>query len=223
MANTHAEIHSLFPTPIGSYKGFDQQEELKLYLVDLLQKSQARENSQDQRLLHYFDTNNSGILTLKDPLLEALKRWVLFCGKDFITRVQGYQCENLQVISSWLNWANQGGAQSPHSHENSFISGTYYMCFEKGHAPIRFWKPASHSQANTPYMSLLKTETETIFSSNEVQVAPAEGTLLLWPSHLLHGHSGNARDGRFCLSLNLMPTKLIGSSYSLSIAPLARS
>ena len=218
MTETRSEVHSLFPTPIGSYRGFPQQKELKEHLSSIMEKHQGRKNSQDNRLIHYYDQDKGGVLLIDDPLLNALRVWILSCGQDFISRVQGYRCEGLQVISSWLNWANEGGGQSAHSHENSFISGTYYICFEEGHSPIRFYKPATHETPNRPYISLLKSETKTIFSADEVKISPGQGNLLLWPSHLLHGHRGNARDGRFSLSLNLMPTKLIGRSYSLSIA-----
>ena len=60
----------------------------------------------------------------------------------------------------------------------------------------------------------------TSFSANEIQIAPAPGTLLLWPSHLLHGHSGNARNGRLSLPMNLLLQRLIGSSYGLELSSL---
>jgi len=80
-----------------------------------------------------------------------------------------------------------------------------------------------HVKPNRPYLSLMRAEPHTAFSSDEVAIAPAPGTLLLWPSHLLHGHSGNALDGRLSLSFNLLPTRLLGSSYCLALAPLANN
>jgi uncharacterized protein (TIGR02466 family) len=213
-----AQVHALFPTPVGSYIGFEQQQELQRHLLALVQASQARPNSQDPRLRHYFDSVGQGVLALEDPLLQAFQRWILAAGMDFVTRVQGFQCEGLQVISSWLNWAEVAGGQPPHSHENSWISGTYYVCFEEGHAPIRFWRPGAQSQPNRPYLSLMRGAQHTPFSSDEVAIAPASGTLLLWPSHLLHGHSGNARDGRLSLSFNLLPARMLGSSYGLELS-----
>lgn len=221
MNNTTAQVHALFPTPVGSYSGFAGQEPLREHLLELLQSQAGRLNSQDPRLRHYFDSAGQGVLALQEPLLQELQAWILSCGQDFVMRVQGYQCTGLQVISSWLNWAEVGASQPPHSHENSWISGTYYVCFEQGHAPIRFWRPGAQSQPNRPYLSLMRAEQHTAFSSDEVAIAPAPGTLLLWPSHLLHGHSGNALDGRLSLSFNLLPTRLIGSSYCLALAPLA--
>ena len=220
MAATSSHIHGLFPTPVGSYIGFAGKDLLREQLADLLSLTNSRPNSQDSRLSHYFDGAGQGVLVLQDPVIQDLKNWILQCGYDFVTRVQGYACNELQVISSWLNLAEVGGGQPPHSHENSWISGTYYVSFEDGHAPIRFWRPGSQGQPNRPYLSLMRTDQSTVFSSDEVAIAPASGTLLLWPSHLLHGHSGNALGGRLSLSFNLMPTQLLGSSYGLSLSPL---
>jgi len=79
----------------------------------------------------------------------------------------------------------------------------------------------AQSQPNRPYLSLMRAEQHTAFSSDEVAIAPVAGTLLLWPSQLLHGHSGNALDGRLSLSFNLLPTRLSGSSYGLVLGPLS--
>ena len=223
MTSTSSQIHALFPTPVGSYAGFSDQDLLREHLLLMLSRVDGRLNSQDPRLRHYFDSCGQGVLLLEDPIIQDLKTWILSCGLDFVTRVQGYACDELQIMSSWLNWAEVGAGQPPHTHENSWISGTYYACFEEGHAPIRFWRPGALSQANRPYFSLDKTGQSTVFSSDEIAIAPAPGTLLLWPSHLLHGHSGNSLDGRLSLSFNLMPLQLRGSSYSFSLSPIHSS
>ena len=223
MSAHQVQVHALFPTPVGSYCGFPQEQELQQFLIDLVKASQARLNNQDPRLRHYFDAAGQSVLALDDPLLQSLQRWILAAGLDFVYRVQGYQCEELQVTSSWLNWADTGGGQPAHCHENSWISGTYYVCFEAGHAPIRFWRPGAQSQPNRPYLSLMQADHMTIFSADHVNLSPASGTMLLWPSHLVHGHSGNVLDGRLSLSFNLMPKQLSSSSYSIKVAPFSGS
>ncbi len=214
-----SQIYSLFPIPVGSYSGFIEQDQLRSYLLTLLSCKHPRQNSQDSRLLHYFDNSSPGILSSDVPLLRNLNAWILSCAKNFVGDVQGYQCDDLQTIGSWVNWADVGAGQSPHSHENSLISGTYYLSFEPGHSPIRFWKPGAQSQPNRPYLSLMKAENSTIYTAEEVLISPSEGTLLLWPSQLLHGYSGNARKGRLSLSFNILPKLLLGGSYSLAISP----
>lgn len=223
MTSTRSQVHALFPTPVGSYSGFAGQDALQEKLQGLLAEAQGRTNTQSSQLWHWFDTSGGGVLELEEPVLQALKTWILDCSLDFVVRVQGLQCDAMQVTSSWCNCADVGAAQPPHSHENSWISGTYYVCFEVGHAPIRFWRPGALCQPNRPYFSLAARDERTSFSADEIQIAPAPGTLLLWPSHLLHGHSGNARDRRLTLSMNLLPQRLIGSSYSLALSPLERN
>lgn len=223
MTQTRVQVHALFPTPVGSYAGFPGQDLFQQQLQAVLNQSEARSNSQDPRLRHWFDSAGSSVLELQEPWIQELKDWILKCALDFTVRVQGVQCAGLQVMNSWCNSADQGASQPPHSHENSLISGTYYVSFEQGHSPISFWRPGSLGQPNHPYISLAHQAERTSFSADEIQISPASGTLLLWPSHLLHGHSGNARDGRLSLSMNLLPKQLLGSSYGFSLSPLDRS
>ena len=219
MSKYRSQVHPLFPIPVGSYKGFSKQDEIKESLLDLLSSNEARPNSQDPNLRHWFDSSVTGVLNLNDSLLQALKSWVLDCTVDFVQEIEGCHCNEMQVISSWCNCADKGASQAPHRHENSWISGTYYITHEEGHAPIQFYKSAALTQPNSAFLSLAK-KTTTLFNTDTIQISPSSGTLLLWPSHLLHGYSGNAKDGRLSLSMNLLPKNLIGSSYSLSLAPI---
>ena len=219
MSKYRSKVHPLFPTPVGNYKGFSKQNEIKEALLDLLSSNEARPNSQDPNLRHWFDSSVTGVLDLEDSLLKALKDWVLDCALDFVQEIEGCHCNEMQVISSWCNCADKGASQAPHRHENSWISGTYYIAHEEGHAPIQFWKPAAFTQPNSAFLSLAKKKF-TAFNTDAMQISPSPGTLLLWPSHLLDGYSKNSKDGRLSLSMNLLPKKLIGSSYSLSVTSL---
>jgi len=216
---TERQIYSLFPTPVGRYGGFERHHELIALINSLVEQADAHPNGQDPNLLHYFDRQDAGFLRRADPLILELTSWIQACALDFVVNALALACDELMVASSWLNRCGIGGSQAPHSHENSLISGTYYLNFADGHAPIRFWRPTGLSMPTSPYLSLmaLAAERQTHFSAPEVQIAPALGTLLLWPSHLLHGHSGNALEDRLTLSFNLLPKRLKGSSYCLEI------
>ena len=58
--------------------------------------------------------------------------------------------------SCWMNETPKGGFQIPHNHDNSLISGTYYVNFVKGmHAPIKFMNPEKVAlNKTTPYLDL---------------------------------------------------------------------
>ena len=218
MTKFHSQVHSLFPTPVGSYRGFAQQDALQEKLLGLLTADRARTNSQDPQLRHWFDTSGGGVLDIEEPLLQDLKTWILDCSLSFVQRVQGVQCDAMQVISSWCNCVDVGAVQAPHSHENSWISGTYYVCLKKGMHPSAFGVLAL--SAAKPSLPVDGGWGKAPASAPTNTDCPMPGTLLLWPSHLLHGHSGNARNGRISLSMNLLPKRLIGSSYSLEVSPL---
>lgn len=217
--NAERLIHPLFPTPLGSYRGFSLHQELLDLTKVKIDQVDAHQNAQDPKLSHYFDRGKLGALDLQEPVFLALRAWILECSLDFVQTVLGLRCDELIVASSWLNRCEVGGVQTAHSHENSLISGTYYLNFSDGHAPIQFWRPAAAAVANVPYLSLASdpSRPQNTFTSPQIQIAPESGALLLWPSHLLHGHSGNATPDRLTLSFNLLPRRLIGSSYSLEI------
>ena len=216
MTSFKSQVHALFPTPVGSYSGFSGQDVLQEKLLGLLTADQARINTQDPQLRHWFDASGGGVLDIEEPVLQDLKNWILECALSFVQQVQCLKCDGLQVINSWCNSADIGAIQAPHSHENSWISGTYYVRFEKGHAPIALALKTRTTESS--YLSIATCEQRSSFSADEIQIAPAPGTLLLWPSHLLHGHSGNARNGRLSLSMNLLPHRLAGSSYGLELS-----
>ena len=189
MSQVRLQLHPLFPTPVASYSGFDQQEVLFETVSSLLKDVPPRLNSQDSRIRHWYDTNSTGFLQINDRVIYALKDWILNCALHFVNEIQGCHCDGLQVISSWCNSAGLGASQAPHSHENSWISGTYYVCFENGHAPISFYRPGFLSQPNKPYFSMYANSHKTSFNAEEVKIAPESGTLLLWPSQLVHGYT----------------------------------
>ena len=158
MSKYRSQVHPLFPIPVGSYKGFSKQDEIKESLLDLLSSNEARPNSQDPNLRHWFDSSVTGVLNLNASLLQALKSWVLDCTLDFVQEIEGCHCNEMQVISSWCNCADKGASQAPHRHENSWISGTYYITHEAEHAPIQFWKSAALTQPNSAFLSLAKKQ-----------------------------------------------------------------
>ncbi len=158
MSKYRSQVHPLFPIPVGSYKGFSKQDEIKESLLDLLSSNEARPNSQEPNLRHWFDSSVTGVLNLNDSLLQALKSWVLDCTLDFVQEIEGCHCNEMQVISSWCNCADKGASQAPHRHENRWISGTYYITHEEGHAPIQFYKSAALTQPNSAFLSLAKKQ-----------------------------------------------------------------
>ena len=88
-----SQVHALFPTPVGSFSGFAQQDALQEKLLGLLTANEARTNSQDPQLRHWFDASGGGVLEIEEPVLQELKAWILDCSLSFVQRVQGVQCE----------------------------------------------------------------------------------------------------------------------------------
>ena len=68
-----SQVHALFPTPVGSFSGFAQQDALQEKLLGLLTANEARTNSQDPQLRHWFDASGGGVLEIEEPVLQELR------------------------------------------------------------------------------------------------------------------------------------------------------
>ena len=66
-------MHVLFPTQLGSYSGFAQQDALRKKLLVLLIPDQARTKNQYPHLRHWFNASGGGVLEIEEPLLQDLK------------------------------------------------------------------------------------------------------------------------------------------------------
>jgi uncharacterized protein (TIGR02466 family) len=118
-----------------------------------------------------------------------------------------------------LNLCDAGGSQYPHFHTNAFISGTYYVCHEEGHAPLFFRHPDGSTHSQVPSISLLPDMNKLGKYNCDVIMHPSEGEVMLWQSNLTHGYSDNQKDGRVSISMNFMPSLIVDDKYSYRVSP----
>jgi uncharacterized protein (TIGR02466 family) len=210
-----SDVFEIFPIKIGSYIFTHEHKTcLKQLCFDIIDK--YRNNSEysiqsNGYLTHYFDpiiSINSSLLDY--PGFETFHTWIKRCSIDYINNTLGCDCgDDVVITQCWINECSKGGSQTPHTHKNSLISGTYFVNFIPAmHAPLTFIKP---TMAGTPYLELERNNT-TCSNDSETSVKPYEGALLLWESHLVHAHSSlsNNADKRISISFNVMPKTLPG-------------
>lgn len=98
------------------------------------------------------------------------------------------------IKNSWITQTTKNQFAHLHSHGDSDISGVYYIKTTGKDGNIYFHSPMEVLASNYIIGSL----------QSVVEVPPAEGCLLLWPSFLLHGVRQNTTDSeRISLSFNL--------------------
>lgn len=136
----------------------------------------------------------------RDPKFESFAQMIIACAIDF-TKKLGFKGEEpLQIANLWTNINSRGGYHEKHRHENSFLSGTYYVMAEAGAAPITFYDPKAAFRMIEPRMEAPAPFTAKVFS-----IQPATGTLVLFPSYLEHKVEVQKSDtDRLSLSFNIV-------------------
>lgn len=105
-----------------------------------------------------------------------------------------------EITGLWVNVAAPGGAVRMHNHPNNFLSGVYYVQVQEGADTINFHDPRPQTAVVRPPVSEL-----TAYNTDQVVVRVEEGTLLVFPSWLVHSVEPNRSDRvRISASFNAM-------------------
>lgn len=168
------KIEGLFPKPIGFTK---------------LESGLSEESLKFCRDIKNSTVQNNGNLTSKDryilnkPELSELK---IFLEEKVDEYFKGVFATNsnvsLGITQSWLNYTDEGQYHHKHHHNNSFISGVFYIDTEETDKITFYddiWEPFS-----------VPTEEYNIFNSLSWWVPAEKNSLLLFPSSLVHGVEG---------------------------------
>ncbi len=177
-----------------------------------------RDNIND--LEHICNTKNQNLFK-QYKILDDLKHTLIDYSLHYIKQT-GFECNEVLITDAWLNRGGKDAILAPHTHNNSFISGTYYVNFDPDkHSCLRFFNDRMMPQfARSPIISLpSRKDIQTPFNLEEMIVKVPEGTILFWKSHLIHGFTEpNPSDNRLTVSFNVMPkTCSDGDIYSFSV------
>jgi uncharacterized protein (TIGR02466 family) len=108
--------------------------------------------------------------------------------------------EAIEITGCWANLYAPGAAHRAHSHPNNYLSAVYYVRTWPGADTINFHDPRSQTGVIRPPVTAL-----TNVNTDQVVVKVKNGTLLVFPSYLVHSVDANASaETRVSLSLNLM-------------------
>ena len=138
---------------------------------------------------------------LKDLLIEIKKNLVPFeralrLRKEF----------KLKVKLLWANVNGMGGINLPHIHNQSVLSGVYYVTRPKNSGNLRLMNPNLFNHISLAFMGRMETFSEgpTPFTGDQIEVTGTEGTLIIFPSHLCHFVLPNlSKEERISISFNI--------------------
>lgn len=198
-----ANIFPLFAVPLfTSDIGVD-------YNTDFLKEPTLFERMYEDNGYYTLDKN-----ILDHPNLASLKTAINQQIRNFAGFLEMIVDFEFYITSSWAVKHQQGDWGSRHYHSNSLISGVYYFDVADNTGDIIF----ENDQDNLFGRTLkFQYHDMNIFNANEWSITPQNGTLVLFPSHLVHRINPNLNSkDRYCIAFNVFVKGTLGQGSKLS-------
>jgi uncharacterized protein (TIGR02466 family) len=177
-------------------------------LIAHIYEQDAREADYTVRFLEqdFFASGRPGVSWLKQQVEQTA---TAFLGHVGITRALTWK------TFGWYNINRYGDHHGPHTHPKSYLSGTYYARVP----PVaeRLGDPGAqpacisfHDPRNGANMLVVGTEPD---ARSTYTVRPTAGTLMMWPSPMLHQvHPNLSEEHRITISFNLSIERIASGS-----------
>ena len=119
------------------------------------------------------------------------------------------------ITQSWLNYTKLGGSHGMHTHQNSWISGVFYLSAPEGNG-ICFYDPNMRIKRILKIDSSLENPSQ--WSGEKINVPLETNKLVLFPSWLGHAVDPNPEQTttRLSLAFNVFFTGPIGIESDLT-------
>tara|TARA_B100000029_G_scaffold445836_1_gene466567 strand:+ start:731 stop:1381 length:651 start_codon:yes stop_codon:yes gene_type:complete len=209
LTSSHYNIHGVFPEPVYivnrggiGYSVLDAEEQKE---VDEICAEGLRNNTFNQSTINNYIFNDR-LEKLKDFCEQQLK---IYLAEVIIPKNE----IELYITQSWLNITKPGEMHHEHIHQNSIVSGVFYIQAEEDDK-ITFVDP----MAPRKNMICFEKENFNIWNSDTWFFPANPGELLLFPSWLTHkvAVNENATTDRISLSFNTFAKGVLGSKYNSS-------
>lgn len=195
-------IELLFPTAFGLITNPNHQHIQSKLVSKSFQLSETIESGG-----HFweskkpYNTSDNKYNIINDEDFKELNNWVI----ENINLYTKKTClkNKVKCEGGWLNIYKKGDYQEYHSHSYNAISAIYILKSpEKNSSKIFFKSPdMGRGQLLNDRKAMLNNEFQWVNDVNVYQ--PNEGTLIIFPSHILHSVSPhNSDDERITLAYN---------------------
>lgn len=161
------DIFHIFPTPIA-VSHFDG--DISLDLLEELKTYSRKENLDNQSSFNTMVLNSKGLEDIKAFIDKEVKEYfdVTYAPRDGI---EPY------VTHSWVTYTKSMQGHHMHTHQNSLISGVFYL---KASDNLVFSKSQGYEFFSIP------AKDYNVFNSTSVNIDTEDKKLILFPSKLLH-------------------------------------
>jgi len=162
------QVFGIFPQPIWHAKiekEFSEEEK------NFIEKQECISNKFNTVSLNKKILDAEIMKTLRQEFHKEISQYIknVMAPKNYI---------EVYITQSWINYSKAGNSHFLHAHPNSLLSGVYYVNAVKEKDAIIFEKEYSTIRVDT--------ENFNPFNSTNWTIKVETGTLLIFPSSLLH-------------------------------------
>ncbi|MEE2689478.1 MAG: TIGR02466 family protein [Pseudomonadota bacterium] len=196
----NTELHALFPCPIQISKLADAVAVNKRLMLEIKRIKKNTPNGRPEVWTSpvYTTLNTSDQLHLLPEFTFFFSEMEIEIVKFAQALGMDYENYPLRMKDCWFNVYRSNDGQEPHNHNNSFISGSYYVSIPDGSSGIRFHSPVCDNMFVPP------TSQRTQLNRTLVEVDVEEGDLVLFPSWLKHSvQPAKFKNERISISFNV--------------------
>lgn len=146
---------------------------------------------------------------LNKAIFREVKQEILQLCREY-AEAHSHIVEDIAICNSWGNVVNYGDSIRPHSHTNSYISGSFYLT--EG-TPFNI----INDDANSLFgFAPAKRPDPNPRSMESFNIHPKLGRIILFPSNLRHMVlPSRSHEPRYSIAFNAVPTGRIGSITNL--------
>ena len=197
-----ANINGIFPTPIYISKLNREITDQELLLIDNTKldvyNNEGNKTSNDNYIL-----NNKEFKELKEELDLRVQDYFnkIICPANNITPY---------ITQSWLNYTEKNQYHHKHEHQNSLVSGVFYINSNEQFDKIKFF--------NDKYETIkVETKEWNIWNSKSWWFSVKTGDIILFPSSLTHMVETKEGDNtRISLAFNVFIKGKVGNNKNLT-------
>ena len=170
--------------------------------------------SAPQNIRHNWGSRSKSSYILNESPCYSLSNFILSQVLTFGKNILNYSYDKYKFTQSWISHKAPGESHQTHNHPNSLISGVmYYGKMSELTPQILFFNPNLESNLKPKF----QPPNNNIFTSQYLPIAPLSGTLILFPSSLLHSVPNNeTNEIRKSLAFNIVPTEGFGDEEGLT-------
>ena len=195
-------IYGIFPTPIYISKLNREVTNNELLFIDKT-KSDCNKNEGNITSNDNYILNNKNFKQLKTDLDLKVQ--------DYFDKIIS-PSNNITpyITQSWLNYTETNQYHHKHTHQNSLVSGVFYINCHEEHDKIKFF--------NDGYKTIkLETKDWNMWNSVSWWFPVKTGDIILFPSSLIHMVEPKQGDNtRISLAFNVFIKGTIGDNKNLT-------